>query len=109
MAEEADQAAAALITQQDAERVSAARMRQLFQGDFYEEMKVHLESCLGRSYYAAVDQDMFPEQSTTFVYPLIRACDGVPKIIIIGRHHATRYIRLFGMTRLASSWDRMRI
>ena len=73
MAEEVDQAAAALITQQDAERVSAARMRQLFQGDFYEEMKVHLESCLGRSYYAAVDQDMFPEQSTTFVYPLIRA------------------------------------
>ena len=36
MAEEVDQAAAALITQQDAERVSAARMRQLFQGDFYE-------------------------------------------------------------------------
>ena len=73
MAEEVDQAAAALITQQDAERVSAARMRQLFQGDFYEEMRTHLESCLGRNYYANVDQDMFPEQSPNFVYPLIRA------------------------------------
>ena len=74
MAQEIDSAeAAALITQQDAERVSAARMRQLFQGDLYEAMKDHLEACLGRNYYAAVDQDMFPEQNTNFVYPLIRA------------------------------------
>ena len=73
MAQEIGPAEAALITQQDAERVSAARMRQLFQGDFHDEMKNHLESCLGRNYYAAVDQDMFPEQNTGFIYPLIRA------------------------------------
>ena len=73
MAQAPDSAEAALITQQDAERVSAARMRQLFQGDFYEEMRNHLENCLGRNYYAAVDQDMFPEQSSGFVYPLMRA------------------------------------
>lgn len=70
---EPDPAEAALVTQQNAEKVSAARMRQLFQADFYEEMKSHLEECLGRNYYAAVDQDMFPEQHTGFVYPLIRA------------------------------------
>ena len=57
---EPDPAEAALVTQQNAEKVSAARMRQLFQADFYEEMKSHLEECLGRNYYAAVDQDMFP-------------------------------------------------
>ena len=70
---ESDPAEVALINLQNEERVSAAKMRQLFQADVYEEMKNHLEDCLGRNFYATVDQDMFPEQQHSFVFPLIRA------------------------------------